>query len=192
MKRGFKARCDRMVDEVRAGLGLSKFDAFDPFVYAESINVRYVPVSSLATCPEWAREHVAGPGRKDFSAVTVYSDDGRALIVYNDSNSSARQVSDVAHELAHIILKHRPRPFLGDGGCRVWDKEQAEQEEEAVWLSGVLLVPGDAALAIVREGSDKADIAEVAADYGVSTKMLKYRLNVSGAYIKLRRGSRGA
>ncbi len=53
-------------------------------------------------------------------------------------------------------------------------------------------MPGNAALAIVRKGLDKADMAEVAVDYSVSTKMLKYRLSVSEAYIKVRRGSRGA
>ncbi len=188
MKRGFKARCDRMVAGIRNDLGLSKFDAFDPFVYAESLNVRCVAVSLLSNCAEWALEHVTGLGRKEFSAATVYRE-GRAIVVYNDSNTPARQRSDVSHELAHIILKHRPRPFLGDGGCRVWDKEQKEQEEEAAWLSGVLLVPNDTALAIARQG---VDVAEVAADYGVSIKMLKYRLNMSGAYVRTRREARGA
>lgn len=188
MKRGFKAQCDRMVARIRNDLGLSNLDTFDPFVYAESLNVRCVPVSLLRNCSEESREHVNGPGRKEFSAVTVYRE-GRAIVVYNDSNTPARQRSDVAHELAHIILKHRPRPFLGDGGCRVWDKEQEEQEKEAAWLSGVLLVPNDAALAIVRQG---IDVAEAAADYGVSIRMLKYRLNMSGAYIRARREARGA
>ena len=78
---------------------------------------------------------------------------------------------------------------MGDGGCRAWDKEQEEQEEEAAWLSGVLLIPNDTALAIVRQG---LEVPEAAADYGVSIKMLKYRLNMSGAYVRARRKSRGA
>lgn len=188
MKRGFKARCDRTVAGIRNDLNLSEFDPFDPFAYAELIGVRCVPVSSLSNCSEWALEHVAGPGRREFSAATVYRE-GRALIVYNDSNTLARRRSDVSHELAHLILKHRPRPFLGDGGCRVWDKEQKEQEDEAAWLSGVLLVPGDVALALVRQ---EIDVAEAAADFGVSTKMLKYRMNMSGAHIRARRAARGA
>ena len=188
MKRGFKAQCDRTVVEVRRKMGLAKYAPFDPFAYAEMLSIPCTPVSVLPGCSEEALAHVAGEGRKDFSAVTVYNG-ARSIVVYNDNNDSERQRSDVSHELSHITLGHEPRPILGDGGCRMWDKEQQEQEDEAAWLSGALLVPADVALAIARKGAPVEDAAQF---YGVSVELMRYRLNASGAYIRAAREARGA
>ncbi len=120
--------------------------------------------------------------------MTVYRE-ARAIIVYNDHNSPERQRSDVSHELAHITLKHKPRPVFGEGGCRAWDEEQKEQEEEAAWLSGALLVPTETALEIARNG---IPIEEAASIYGVSVQLMRLRLNVTGALIRAKREGRGA
>ena len=188
MKRGFKAQCDRTVVEVRTKMGLARYAPFDPFAYAEMLGILCIPVSTLPGCSEETLAYVAGEGRGDFSAITVYRG-ARAIIVYNDNNTLERQVSDVSHELAHITLKHVPRPVIGEGGCRVWDKEQEEQEDEAAWLSGAFLVPADIALAIARKG---VPVEEAAQFYGVSVEMMRYRLNATGAYIRARREARGA
>jgi Zn-dependent peptidase ImmA (M78 family) len=188
MERGFKARCDRIVAEVRRELGLAKYAPFDPFAYADLLGIPCQPVSSLASCSEGTLDYIAGAGREYFSAVTVYRDT-RIIIVYNDNNTPARQVSDVTHELSHVMLKHKPRPVFADGGCRAWDKEQKRQEEEAAWLSGALLVPTNVALAIARKG---VPVEEGAHLYGVSTKMMQYRLNMSGAHKRARREAQGA
>jgi Zn-dependent peptidase ImmA (M78 family) len=52
-------------------------------------------------------------------------------------------------------------------------------EDEAEWLSGVLLVSDEGALNVARQ--DMA-IEEAAAFYGVSKKMVEWRLRMSGAY----------
>jgi Zn-dependent peptidase ImmA (M78 family) len=188
MKRGFKAHCDRIVTQVRKSLGLARYDPFDPFAYAELLGIACQPVSTLPGCPDETLAFVAGEGRMDFSAVTVYEGE-RALVVYNDNNNPERQRSDLSHELSHVTLEHEPRPVFGDGGCRAWDKEQEEQEEEAAWLSGVLLVPADVALAIARKNTSTDEAAHF---YGVSVEMMRYRLNASGAYVRVRNEARGA
>lgn len=188
MKRGFKTQCDRAVVEVRRKMGLAKYAPFDPFAYAELLNIPCTPVSVLSGCSEETLAHVAGDGRKDFSTVTVYKG-ARSIVVYNDNNDPERQRSDISHELSHITLGHEPRPILGDGGCRMWDKEQQEQEDEAAWLSGALLISADVALAIARK---EVSVEEAASFYGVSTELMRYRLNASGAYIRARREARSA
>jgi Zn-dependent peptidase ImmA (M78 family) len=51
------------------------------------------------------------------------------------------------------------------------------QEEEADWLSGCLLLPRDALIAIKRR---QIEVATSATEYGVSVKMLNYRMAASG------------
>ena len=104
--------------------------------------------------------------------------------MHNNSHSPGRQASNVCHELAHGLLLHKPTPTFDDQGCRYWSKEV---EDEANWLSGVLLVPDEAAISVVRRGIDPARAAYY---YGVSAQMMKFRINVSGARKRVKRFSR--
>lgn len=51
------------------------------------------------------------------------------------------------------------------------------QEEEADWLSGCLLLPREALIAIKKR---KLQLAEAASTFGVSQRMLNYRLATTG------------
>ena len=90
----------------------------------------------------------------------------------------------MCHELAHGLLLHPPTPALNDQGCRNWSREI---EDEANWLSGVLLVPDEAALATVKNG---LDLKQAALRYGVSVDLIRYRINVSGARKRVARFAR--
>jgi Zn-dependent peptidase ImmA (M78 family) len=96
------------------------------------------------------------------------------VILFNDANSDGRQNSDVAHELAHGLLLHEPKQAIVNG-CRLYD---ATEEDEASWLSGCLLVPRDAALVVASSGQAMALAAQ---RFGVSTKMMEWRINSTGA-----------
>lgn len=175
-RRGFKKKCEEIVSEARDELGLARYAPFDPFAYAELLNIPCVPVSELARdgCTEQALAHVAGAGRRDFSAVTICKGTHR-LIVYNDNNDPERQKSDVAHELAHLLLEHEAGPLFGLGGCRNVDDLR---EKEATWLGGALLVPEHVALFVARR---RLNVEEAARRYSVSGEIMRWRLNITGA-----------
>ncbi len=116
----------------------------------------------------------------EFSALTVFEGPQR-LIVYNDSHSCGRQANDLAHELSHGLLLHEPRPALHVSGCRDWNEDC---EDEADWLGGALLISDEAAIAIVKGGLTLNEAAEA---YGVSTKLVQWRVNVTGARKRVRR-----
>lgn len=188
MRRGFKTLSERLAAEVRDELGVHGHAPFDPFAYAaEILRIPCEPFSALSQdgCSEETLAHLAGAGRQDFSAGTFYLGT-RRLILFNEHNSTARRNSDVAHELAHVLCEHEPGPALGTGGCRVWDQVQ---EDEASWLSGVLLVPRAAALRVARR---RTPVEQAALDYHVSVDLMKWRLNKSGARIQAGREARKA
>lgn len=58
-----------------------------------------------------------------------------------------------------------------------------EQEEQANWLAGCLLLPRDALVAIRRRGLSDQDACS---EYGVSPAMLRFRFNVTGVDAQLR------
>lgn len=181
-RRGFKKECEEIVAEVREELGLARYAPFDPFAYAAALWIPCEPMSCLVEngCAPEALAHVAGIGREDFSAITVYRGT-RRRIFYNDRNSPTRQRSDVSHELSHVLLGHEPAPVFDSNRIRRWN---AAQEREAAWLSGVLLVPAHIALQIARRGTPVNEAAEY---YGVSVQLMRWRLQATGALIRARR-----
>lgn len=183
MRRGFKTEAKETARQTRGDLGLSLTDPLDPWKLAEWLEIPVVRLSDFQESAEGAYRYFSELGRSVFSAVTVF-DGNRRLIVHNDSHAPARQASNVCHELAHGLLLHAPTPALDDQGCRNWSKEI---EEEANWLSGVLLVPDEVAIAVVKNG---IDLDQAALYYGVSVQMMNFRINVSGARKRVQHFSR--
>ena len=177
---GFKSEATALAREVRAELGLSPLDRLDPRRLAQHLEIPVVGLSELAANLAGA-QHFLDKDRGAFSAMTVF-DGHRRMIVHNDSHSEARQNSNLAHELAHPLLFHEPSPALDrTTGCRNWNNNN---EEEADWLGGELLVTIEMAL-IVARGRLSASIARER--WGVSNQMLRWRLNASGAVRRAQR-----
>jgi Zn-dependent peptidase ImmA (M78 family) len=161
-------------------LGLELLEPLDAFRLAGHLSIDTLPMSELSSEAPRSVRHFGLADISAFSAVTVFSGTQR-LIVYNDSHSTGRQASDVAHECSHALLLHPPVQALDGAGCRNWD---AALEEEAQWLAGALLVTEEAALSIVRQATP---LATAAANFGVSEAMVRFRVNVTGAHKRVAR-----
>lgn len=115
------------------------------------------------------------------SAVTVFRDHYRG-IVHNDSHSVPRQNSNLTHELAHGLLHHEPAPAIdGMTGCRNFN---SSNEDKANRLAGELLITEEMALAVARGQFTQQDVER---RLGVSTQMLRWRLNMTGAHKRVAR-----
>jgi Zn-dependent peptidase ImmA (M78 family) len=171
---GFKSEANTIARAMRRELGLGAADPLDPWRLAAHLDIPVVKLSSMRPEAEHAVMQFTRKDREAFSAVTVFRGYKR-LIVVNDVHSRGRQASNIAHELAHSLLWHEPTPGLHGDGVREWN---AEQEEEAQWLAGALLISEEAALTIVRRQLSLADAAKL---YGTSIDMVRGRINVTGA-----------
>ena len=127
---------------------------------ADHLCIPVIPLSSFIVEEPDAVRFFQNPGEAMFSGATVFRE-YRRTVVFNDTHLPGRQANDIVHELGHGLLLHPPTVALDERGCRQWDRDI---EAEADWLSGVLLVPDEAALLIVRRGWS---IAEAATKYGV-------------------------
>lgn len=174
-QRGFKAEAIRLASDIRHELGLSPFEALNPSVLAEYLEIPITPLSAIRHQAENA-DYFLVKEKNAFSALTVLRG-AKRLIVHNDSHTQGRQNSNLAHELAHALLMHEATPALDDRGCRNWDQSI---EDEAEWLAGVLLIPDNAAVRIAR--GYWGNIQESAQHFGVSKSMVQYRLNVTAAH----------
>ncbi len=174
LRRGFKSEAERIAAGVRVELGLTAAQVVSPQSLAKFLSVEILAGDALIPRHRFDELDRIQPGA--FSACTLRPTSNRVVVVYNPLSAKSRRNSDLAHELAHILLNHKLSRIerLGDLTFLTCD---AIQEEEAAWLSGCLLLPRALLLAEVRKNSSPAEIAKKCS---VSEKMVRYRLNVTG------------
>lgn len=182
MRRGFKEHAKRLAIEVRAEIGLSPLDPLDPLDLAGEYGI---PVYALSGLPSAADPGTAawldGPGHGVFSAALLPCGTGM-FILDNDLHAQTRRNSSLAHEMAHVLCEHQfTEALITADGCRAADRND---EEEADWLGGELLITYTAALDAARRGLDDQTVAE---RYGVSPARAAMRMNASGARTVARR-----
>lgn len=179
-ERGFKTWCERYATDIRKTLKQPSTAPLDARALAKHLGVR---VWTPHDVPGLSSESLAILLRNDgktpscWSAVTVVM--GRKVVVIlNSSHSLARQASDLTHELAHRIRGHDAKQVdVTEEGIMLLQSYDKVQEEEADWLSGCLLLPREALISIKKRGLDDGGAA---AEYGVSLKMLAYRIARTG------------
>jgi len=94
------------------------------------------------------------------------------------------------HELAHIILGHDlASATFADGGEFIPSTYNQDQEDEAAWLGGTLLLPRPALLWMRRGRLSDEDAAT---HFGVSPDLLRWRIRMTGIDYQLGLVSRKA
>jgi Zn-dependent peptidase ImmA (M78 family) len=181
MRRGFKSEAERRATEIRERLGCGDNDPVRLDALARDLGVRMVSADKLV--PIARLEELQELQADAFSAATFRLTDGRRIVVYNPLHSPGRTRSNQAHELAHIALGHTLRTVekIGDQSFVTCD---VEQEEEADWMGGCLLLPRPVLLRAAYDGKTAAQIAE---EHGTSETMARFRLNASGVLVQVGR-----
>jgi len=186
-RRGFKTWAERTSLRARQRLNLAVSAPLDPFRLADLLGVPVVTLSELSELPDGVRRRLSTEHRDSWSAITV-TEGSCHLVVVNSSHPPTRLNSSLAHEIAHIILGHEPAlMFMSPASAIALRTHNEEQEQEASWLAGCLLLPREALVLIRRTAKSDEDARS---EYGVSAAMLRFRFNVTGVDAQLRR-SRG-
>jgi hypothetical protein len=182
--RGFKTWCETISLQHRRTLKLRPIDPLDPQAVAKSLGVHIHGVEEIPGLDPRTVQTLLYDDPDSWSAVTI-TNGRQSVIIFNSSHRGGRPASDVMHELAHIIIGHEPaRVDVTEDGSLILNTYNREQEDEANWLAGCLLLPRVALLWIKGQGRDRREAAK---HYGVSVTMLQYRLNVTGVEQQLQR-----
>jgi Zn-dependent peptidase ImmA (M78 family) len=181
MRRGFKTRAERLASDIRYRHGCQDDEPAPLDAVAAELGIDIVPADRLV---ERARlEELQRLQPDAFSAATFRRPRDGRVIVYNPLHTEGRSRSNQAHELAHIILDHKVRTLERVGGLTFLTCD-VEQEEEADWLGGCLLLPRPLLLKAAFKGMGYAQIADT---YKTSEPMARFRLNASGVLVQVGR-----
>lgn len=181
MRRGFKTEAEHLATGIRERLGCGDEEPAPLEAVAQDLGVEIMPADRLVDRERLEELHALQP--ESFSAATFRRPSGGRVIVYNPLHPEGRTRSNQAHELAHIVLDHNVRTIERVGNMKFLTCD-AEQEEEADWLGGCLLLPRQLLLKAAFKGMTPERIAET---YKTSEPMARFRLNASGVLVQVGR-----
>ena len=187
LDRGFKAWAERTAMSLRRDIGLDNLAPLDASKLAAYLEIELLTPHDLAGLPPEVLHQLLTLDPWGWSAVT-FELQGRTTVIYNPKKSPGRQASDIMHEVAHVILGHDPATviFSHDGGMAMRTFNQ-KQEDEANCLAWAVLLPREALLAARKLRTAKAQIASA---YGVTERLVDFRLQTTGVNAQLRRRTR--
>jgi Zn-dependent peptidase ImmA (M78 family) len=183
VRRGFKAEAERLAQNVRTQMGKRAADPLDAKELAQHVGADIRSADSLTSLTKLEELERLQPGA--FSACT-FTINEKQVIVYNPLSSPGRTQSDIAHEAAHIILGHQLKTVETIGGITFFTCD-ADEEQEANWLAGCLLLPRSLLLRAARRGLDSHAIAR---EFNVSEPMAAFRLRTTGVARQVQAGRR--
>lgn len=183
-RRGFKSQCERRSVEYRRQLGLNQTDPLSADRLAVHLGVTVWSVADVAELGVEDQAALCDENDDSWSALTMRVGTNN-LVIYKPVSSTGRRNNVIVHELSHIILGHDlADACIMDDGSLVPGNFDQDQEDEADWLAGTLLLPRPALVSLRRR-----QVAEqvVCRQYLVSQEMLTWRLRMTGVDYQLAR-----
>jgi Zn-dependent peptidase ImmA (M78 family) len=179
LRRGFKTEANCWSRDLRSDMGILSHDPLCPWALADFLEVPVFQSSDFADKINFS-SFAPRKGSIPFSAATIFNNYA-AFIIHNSQVSLKRQASDIAHELAHLLLRHNPAEICWkEGGTHYHDVS----EEEAKWLGPALLISDEAALYIAEQS---ISVPEASNLFKATEDVVRMRLNVTGAYVRAAR-----
>jgi Zn-dependent peptidase ImmA (M78 family) len=175
---GYKAEAEKIAEQLRAQMGLSKFSPLDAFNLAEHLDIPICPINQLLDPAEVEKMKATTNGKIKFSALWMLNCDGDKIILHNPFHSPCRQQSDMMHELAHIVRKHEVNDEIKKLSALFKMRPlDPIHEAEAVYLGGCLQIPRPGLMWRLKENDTYQQIADY---YGACLEMVHYRVKVTG------------
>ncbi|GLW70194.1 hypothetical protein Kpho02_24930 [Kitasatospora phosalacinea] len=122
-QRWTKKALEDLALEERARIQVGLHQSIDLARLADEYGIPVYPLSELGDsgCPAETLEYFASERAGTWSAALVPVGTAR-FIVENSSHNPQRRRSNVAHEMAHLLLEHEfSSVVFTDGGCRSLD-----------------------------------------------------------------------
>lgn len=173
MRRGFKADAERIAARVREEMGKRTSDPLDAIELARHVGAEVRCAEELTSRARLEELEKIQPGA--FSACT-FTIGERHVVVYSPLASPGRTQSDIAHETSHLLLGHEIKTVKRIGELSFFTCDP-DEEQEANWLAGCLLLPRPLLLQAAKTGMDSQAIAE---KFNVSEQMATFRLRTTG------------
>jgi Zn-dependent peptidase ImmA (M78 family) len=179
LRRGFKTEAEQKAKFLRIQLNLHPCAPLCAFQLGRHLDIPIFSATEFLSKKEDIDILKGKNGNEsEWSALTMDVKSGKQIIIHNPFNSAQRQQSDLMHEFAHIICKHKREQENYDFEIPFGMREFNDiQEEEAICLGSTLQLPTPALLWAKKR---KMTYENIAVHFNASIEMVNYRMRITG------------
>ena len=171
-----RKRLEAIATKQRSILDFKAYDPLPAKVLAKHFQAK---VFTPETMPNAEPEQVKLLCSKDdWSAGVILKNP--LYIVHNSRHTLPRQESNLMHEFAHVILKHKMVDRDRKTGLFL---RRQKDEDEAIYLGGCLQIPRRGLLWAKQK---KMTLSQIALHFNASEEMVRFRSNVNGISIDIK------
>lgn len=169
-----RQRLEAIATKQRTILGFKAFEPLPATVLAKHLQAKIFTPETISNAePE---EIKILSGSDNWSAGIIRKKP--LWIVYNSRHVPTRRESNLMHEFAHVILKHK---MIGYDPKTGLPKRRQQDEDEATYLGGCLQIPRRGLSWAIQR---RMNLAEISIHFGASEAMVNLRSNVTGINIQ--------
>jgi hypothetical protein len=165
--------------KLRGLLRLEAEDILDPFDLAPKVGLTLIDFADVPIDEDLRSYLLNGAG--DHWSAGVYAEplpDATYLCILNPAHDLRRRRITLMEEISHMFLRHQPTT-IRDIGAGLSSRDYLQsQEHEAYGVGAAAMMPWASFFHNLNDGMSVADIA---AQYGVSTALVAYRISITGA-----------
>ncbi len=166
-----------------ASSGCSRGRDTRPVVAAPKLGLLVISANDalLQSLGDEQRLHLLGAGGKQWSGgvLPIALPDGKRICMLNPTHTRGRHKSTLMEEIVHAHLGHDPTKLIFNGdGVRARDFNSS-QEAEAFGIGAAALLPWDSFYHCIDDGKTRIEIAK---EFEVTEDLVRYRIQISGAF----------
>lgn len=174
----FRQWCENEAVHWRRKLGLYAYDPLPADRLAAYLHIPLLPPDAIPDFDAASIMALSAAGDSGWSAVTIPVPDHSPIIIYNPGHTAVRHEANLMHELAHLLLGHRPILIQTDLPI-LRQSYRPEDEDQATYLGGCLQITRPGLDWAIGKGMPREEIAY---HFGASAEMVQYRLNMTGRH----------
>jgi hypothetical protein len=163
----FVEECERLAVNARRDVGLWGYDPLPARRLATKLEIELLTPQQLGMSPEDVEQAL---NATRWSAITVLTSPYR--IIYHPYADEIQFESNIMHELAHVLLKHKPELLGLISDLRVARKYPKRQELEADYLARCLQLPR---LALQYARQKQMSVEQIAARFIIAPESVDAR-----------------
>jgi hypothetical protein len=166
-------------EKLRGLLGLRVEDILSPFDLASKVGLTLMDFADVPIEEDLRSYLLDGAG--DHWSAGVYPiplPDGTFLCILNPTHDIRRRRITLMEEISHIFLHHKPTTVRDIGGGLSTRDYVAANEYEAYGVGAAAIMPW---ASFFHDLDNGMSVEEIALKYHVSTELVTYRINITGA-----------
>lgn len=162
---------------LRASVSAAPEDRIDPRAVAHNLGLKIVDLKEIHGARLDDLVLLSQLNATKWSGSVIPLPNGKFIVILNPQQTPERANVTIMEEVAHVHYGHEPSQLIpkSDGSVgRIYNKES---EDEAYWTAAAALLPS---IVIARAVWQNVSAETLAASYGASTDLVKFRIKTLG------------